>query len=126
MVIGRDGHSCAEAGVMSVSASASATRILRMIVSSLFGRDAGLLDDLSPHLDILLDEGLQILGRSAVGSDHVGADLGHLLLHRWRIECRDSRGMQLLQDRRRRGFGRENAVPGRSVEISKSLLMRGG
>src|SRR5262245_52818930 len=86
MVIGRDGHSCAGAGVVSVSANASATSILRMIVSSLFGRDPGLLDDAGPHLDVLLDKGLQVLGRAAVGRNHIGADFGHLLLHRRRIE----------------------------------------
>src|SRR5215471_14311762 len=113
MVIGRDGQSCAGADVVSASASASATNILGMIISSLFGRDPGLLDDLSPRLDVLLDEGLQILRRTAVGSDYVRADFGHLLLHRRRIERRDSRGMELLQDRRRRALGCKNAVPGR-------------
>src|SRR5215467_12000782 len=112
MVIGRAGQSCAAAGVVRVSASANATSSLAMIVSVLFGRDPGLLDDLRPRLDVLLDKRLQILGRAAIGSDHVGADLGHALLHRWRIERRDGRGLQLLQDWRRRALGRKDAVPG--------------
>src|SRR5215471_11974321 len=122
MVIGRAGQSCAVAGAVSVTASASATSSLAMIVSVLFGRDPGFLDDLRPRLDVLLDKRLQILRRAAVGSDHVGADLGHALLHRGRIERRDRRGLQLLQDRRGRAPGRKDAVPGRCVEIGEALL----
>src|SRR5262245_64096759 len=99
MVIGRVGQSCAAAGVESVNASASATSVLGMIVSLLFRRDPGLLDDVRPQLDVLLDEGLQILRRAALGSDHVGADFGHLLLHRRCIERRHDASMQLLRYR---------------------------
>src|SRR5215831_7687536 len=126
MVIGRDGQSCAGAGVVSVRASASATNILGMIVSSLFGRDPGLLDDLRPHLDVVLDEGLQILGRAALGCDDVCAYFAHSLLHGGRVERRERDGVELLHDRRRRSLGRKDAVPGRGVEIGKSLFMRGG
>src|SRR5258705_5466494 len=116
MVIGLDGQSCAGAGVMSVSASASATKKLRMIVSSLFGRDPGLLDDLSPHLDVLLDEGLQILGRAAGGSVHFGARVGHLILAPQPIEPRAGRGMDLPQQSVRRSRCSAKVGPGPAVQ----------
>src|SRR5687767_3571426 len=80
-------------------------------VSASIRLDAGVADHLPPFLDVTRKNFAERIGRAFVGTGRLGAELGELLAGCRSIDAFGDRGVDLLDDLRRRALGREQCVP---------------
>jgi hypothetical protein len=84
--------------------------------------DIGLLDDPPVSLKFTLDASVELRRRRRNGVDAAG---GEALFDVRGIEQLGDRGIELVDDRPRRGLGREQRGPVRGVDLGDALLLQG-